>query len=170
MKRQIYDDEHQAQFVTFSCYRRRRLLDLPDARRIVIDLLASELRDRSGICSGFVVMPDHVHAIVWFPETRQLSLFMKQWKQRSSLRLKKLLRGVLPQYARATDRRDPFWQPRYYPFNLFSEKRAREKLDYMHLNPVRAGLVQQPCDWPHSSACFFERGEPVGVPLEWVFE
>jgi len=169
MKRRIYDDELHAQFVTFSCYRRRRLLDHPQTGQIVIALLASELETRSGVCSGFVIMPDHVHAIVWLPEPGQLSSLMKQWKQRSSLQLKRFLRGRLRQYARSTDQKDPFWQPRYYPFNLYSEKKAREKLDYMHMNPVRAGLVEKPCDWAHSSASYYQRDESVGVPIEWIF-
>ena len=76
-KRRIYDDELHAQFVTFSCYRRRRLLDHPRARQVVMGVLADELRKREGICCGFVVMPDHVHAIVWFPEAGCLSSFMQ---------------------------------------------------------------------------------------------
>ncbi len=63
-KRRIYDDELHAQFVMFSCYRRRRLLDHARARQVVMGLLATELATHEGICCGFVVMPDHVHAIV----------------------------------------------------------------------------------------------------------
>ena len=168
-KRRIYDSQLHAQFVTFSCYHRRRLLDLSDARQIVVNLLASELRVSNGICSGFVVMPDHVHATVWFPEINQLSPFMKRWKHNSSIQLKKFLRGVLPHYARSTDHKDPFWQPRYYPFNLFSEKKALEKLNYMHMNPVRTGFVENPCDWQHSSARFFDLSESSDVPLKCIF-
>ncbi|MEE8452162.1 MAG: hypothetical protein V3R99_09615 [Thermoguttaceae bacterium] len=50
VKRRIYDDELHAQFVTFSCYRRRRLLDHPRARQVVMDVLTDELRKRKGIC------------------------------------------------------------------------------------------------------------------------
>ena len=132
-------------------------------------MLAGELAGHEGVCSGFVVMPDHVHAIVWFPVPKRLSRFMKQWKQKSSVKLKKFLRGQLPQYAGTFDTKQPVWQARYYPFNLYTEKKAEEKLDYMHFNPVRAGLVAQPCDWMWSSARFFEQGKPVGVPLEWIF-
>jgi len=67
------------------------------------------------------------------------------------------------------DRKEPFWQPRYYPFNLYSEKKATEKLDYMHLNPVRAGLVDKAVDWAWNSARYFDSGKSVGVPLEWIF-
>ena len=118
MSRQcIYDDELHAQFVTFSRYRRRRLLDHARARQIVISLLAAELAG----------------------------------------------------YFKTTDRKDPFWQPRYYPLNLYSQKKATEKLDYMHLNPVRAGLIEKAVDRPWSSARHFDSGKSVGVPLEWIF-
>ncbi len=79
------------------------------------------------------------------------------------------VRGQLVGYFKTIDRKDPFWQPRYYPFNLYSEKKAVEKLDYMHLNPVRAGLVEKAVDWAWSSARCFDGGKLVGVPLEWIF-
>ena len=168
-KRRIYDDEFHAQFVTFSCYRRRRLLDHPRSRQVVIALLADELNSHGGTCCGFVVMPDHVHAILWFPETGCLSRFMQTWKSRASRQLKKFVRGQIREYAKSIEPKQPFWQPKYYPFNLYTENKAKEKLDYMHLNPVRAGLVRQACDWRWSSARYYEQGRPVGVPLGWVF-
>jgi len=33
------------------------------------------------------------------------------------------------------------WQRRFHPFNAFSEKKRQEKLNYMHSNPVKRGLV-----------------------------
>jgi len=65
--------------------------------------------------------------------------------------------------------REPVWQAKYYPFSLFTEKKAIEKLNYMHWNPVRAGLVSSPCQWRWSSARYFEQQKSVGVPLGWVF-
>lgn len=94
-RRRIGDDEVHAQFVTFSCYRRRRLLDHARAGQIVMGMLAGELGNYGGIRCGFVVMPDHVHAIVWFPETGRLSQFMQVWKSRSSRQLKEFIRGRL---------------------------------------------------------------------------
>jgi len=44
-----------------------------------------------------------------------------------------------------------FWQPRYYDFNVWSEKKRIEKLRYIHRNPVRRGLVKNPEDWQWSS-------------------
>ena len=167
MRRRIYDDERHAQFVTFSCYRRRRLLDHDRCKRIVLGVLNSQLAIQNGICIGFVVMPNHVHALIWFPETRQLSHFMKQWKQRSSVQIKAAFRGGLQSYAARIDPADPVWQPRYYPFNVFSDRKLQEKLDYMHENPIRAGLARRAIDWPWSSARHYALGRSVGVPINW---
>jgi putative transposase len=146
------------------------LLDDDRAKQIVVTLLASEVAGHGGKCVGYVIMPDHVHTIVWFPERSQLSHFMKQWKQRSSASLKKLFQAVLSQYAATVDAADPVWQRKYYSFNLYTDRKMREKLDYMHANPVRAGLVARACEWPWSSARFYELNQPVGVPIQWIGE
>jgi hypothetical protein len=53
-----------------------------------------------------------------------------------------------------------FWQRRFYDFNVWSEKKLKEKLEYMHANPVQRKLVQHPRDWPWSSwAHYAGRGE-----------
>jgi len=39
-----------------------------------------------------------------------------------------------------------FWQPRFYDFNVYRAKKIQEKLEYMHANPVKRGLVRNPSD------------------------
>ena len=46
---------------------------------------------------------------------------------------------------------EPFWQARYYNFNVYNERKRIEKLRYMHRNPVARGLVAAPEDWAWSS-------------------
>ncbi len=166
--RAIYDEELHAYFVTFSCYRRRRLLDHDRVKRVVLGVLNAQLASRKATCIGFVVMPDHVHAIVWFPTPGQLSVFMQQWKRLSSHHIACLMRDQLVHYAEKISDHDPIWQAKYYPFNLHSEEKVREKLTYMHENPVRAGLVADPCDWAFSSARYYAQGRSVGVPVRWI--
>jgi putative transposase len=165
--RKIYDGDGHAYFVTFSCYRRRRLLDDDQAKGVVIHFLAVQLTNQQGSCLGFVVMPDHVHALVWFGGEARLSLFMNQWKRRSSMQLKRLYRDRLPAYAASVELDGPMWQPKYYVFNVHSARKTKEKLDYMHNNPVKAGLVQHPQDWPYSSARWYLMRKSVGVPISY---
>ncbi len=129
MGRKVYESEGHAHFVTFSCYRRRRILDDDRVKSIVVHFPADELQKTGGSCTGFVIMPDHVQALVHFGEPGISSRFIQQWKRKSSHRLKKLLEEHLPAHAATMDLRDPIWQAGFYDFNLFSTDKAREKLE-----------------------------------------
>jgi putative transposase len=166
-KRRIYDQDRHAYFVTYSCYRRRRLLDDDRAKGMVLGALNAQLQRLTGKCVGFVLMPNHVHAIVWFAESGQLSEFMKQWKRTSSLRIRRLLKETLTAY-RGQIEDTPVWQAKYYVFNIYSRRKLEEKLAYMHRNPVRAGLVEHACQWQWSSARYYEEGRSVGVKVGWI--
>lgn len=113
-------------------------------------------------------MPDHVHALVWLPEVGQLSAFLHEWKRQSSLRIRQWYREKAPNYSAQFGEGDKFWQPKYHSFSINERSKLEEKLQYMHLNPVRAGLVKAAAEWPWSSARWYERGRCVGVPIEWV--
>jgi len=165
VRRKIFDSERTLHFITFSCYRRRSLLDTPQAGRIVLGTLNAQLQRLAGRCAGFVVMPEHVHALLWFPEEGILSECLKQWKRMSSVRIQERLETTLVAYAAELPKREPIWQPRYYDFNVYSLEKLEEKLQYMHLNPVRRGLVERTVDWRWSSARYYEQGRTVGVPI-----
>ena len=165
-QRKIYDDELHAFFVTFSCYKRRNLLNADRAKAIVLGHLHAELKKRDGLCSGFVIMPDHVHAIVWFPKPNQLSGLMNKWKDQSSAAIKKLFAVEFPTYWATIDPDDPVWQPKYYPFNVFTRRKLDEKADYMHKNPVDKGLAQRAVDYRWSSARWYLHLKSVGIPIQ----
>ena len=111
MRRRIIDNNRHAFFVTFSCYHRRKLLDDDRAKGIVVHFLSAQLMHQSGACIGFVIMPDHVHAMVRFQKQDTLSTFMGQWKRRSSLALKNLFQTKLTGYGAKIDLDGPMWQP-----------------------------------------------------------
>ena len=165
--RRVYDQEKHVHFVTFSCDKRRQYLNPDRAKRIVIGTMGSELAKRNGLCSGFVIMPDHVHTLMWFPEVEQLSSFMDVWKTQTSRSLKNLYRSEFQNYWQHVPETDPIWQARYYGFNLWSRRKLEEKLAYRHQNPVRAGLVERCVDWPWSSARWYEERKSVGTSIKW---
>jgi len=160
------DGSGQAFFLTFSCYKRRRLLDEDHPKKVVLGVLFSQLAKQKGKCQGFVIMPDHVHAVVWFPEPDHLSHFMKQWKQRSSVKIKRGLRENRTSLLQKVNLADPVWQSGYYAFTIYSARKMKEKLDYMHANPIKADLVANPEEWPFSSAGYYSSGIAVGIPIE----
>jgi putative transposase len=63
-------------------------------------------------------------------------------------------------------RERPFWQARYYDFNVFTTHKHFEKLKYIHRNPVTRGLVEKPEDWPWSSFRHHSTGEIGTVEIE----
>ena len=168
MRRKIFDSEGHAHFVTFSCYKRRMLLDDDRAKGIVVHFLADELARQEGTCLGFVVMPDHVHALLHFLHEGTLSRFMKQWKQRSSIRIKKFFGEEFTEYASKINLTEPVWQPGYHDFNVYSQEKANQKIEYMHTNPVKAGLSGCAEDWRFSSAGWYLCRKPVGVPIDFL--
>ena len=112
-------------------------------------------------------MPDHVHALIQFPQPGQLSRFMHGWKRTSSYRIRDWYRAHDAKYFHVCDMEDKFWTPKYCSFEIYSDAKLREKLAYVHGNPVRAGLVGTATDWPWSSARYYEWRQSVGVTIVW---
>ena len=96
-RRRHFDDQHYVHFVTFSVHKRRRLLDLDQPKRIVLGVLAHQLRAMQGKCLGFVLMSNHVHALIWLPQPETAAPLAQRYDQsfcncsRSSL-----LSGIVP--------------------------------------------------------------------------
>jgi len=63
-----------------------------------------------------------------------------------------------------------FWQPRYYDFNIWTAKKRKEKLCYLHRNPVKRGLVEKQEDWAWSSFRHYLTGIEgvVEIESEWT--
>jgi putative transposase len=160
-------------FLTFSCYRRLPLLNTVRARNLFVDAL-EKIRERHRfLVVGYVVMPDHVHLLISEPATGTPSMVLQALKQRVSRDLRKPERRVSAEQLRfASIRGDGdlqrFWQPRFYDFNVHSAKKRMEKLDYMHANPVKRGLVKNPAAWVWSSWSFYAAGKTGLVRIDPV--
>jgi putative transposase len=164
-RRQIIDLPGQRHFVTFSTYQRRRFLDSPHTRDIVLEVLEQCLTVHRAGCTGFVVMPNHVHAVLFGEAEFRISRFVQVWKKTTSYRLKRLYAGEILRYHQLCPENCPIWQARFYDFNVESDEKLSEKLDYMHNNPVEARLAPTSVSWAWSSARFYECGEAVGVTI-----
>jgi putative transposase len=160
-------------FLTFSCYQRLPLLTTPRERNVFVQAL-SRIRERYGFpLVGYVVMPEHVHLLIGESPRATPSLVLKVLKQRVSRDLREnghhTPAAQRPLPLQNGDAELPrFWQPRFYDFNVYSAKKKREKLDYMHANPVKRGLVDDPGAWIWSSYLFYEKGEPGLTPIDPV--
>ena len=152
-------------FITCSCYRRRALLGTARRRDAFLRVL-NEVRERYQFwVVGYVVMPEHIHLLISEPKVGTPSTVMQVLKQRvaQSLRRKPRPRKNANQmrlWSKApADPLRSFWQRRFYDFNVWSAKKRIEKLNYMHRNPVKRGLMTEPQMWEWSSYRFYQYGE-----------
>ncbi len=142
-------------FITFSCYQHENFLASAGNRNIAVRILG-EVRARFKFALvGYVLMPDHVHLLISEPVGASPAKVIQVFKQRVSRKLrgkrrvaKWQLRLPFPEDESGPRR---FWQRRYYDFNVYSRGKLREKLDYMHGNPIDEKLVSHPNQWPWSS-------------------
>ncbi len=139
-------------FITFSCYRRRPRLS--PQNRIVFEQALERMRRKYGFfVAGYVLMPEHLHLLMSEPARRMLATALQGIKQAVSRRV-------------GTQDGEPFWQARYYDFNVISERKIIEKLKYMHRNPVKRGLCARPEDWEWSSFREYATGRVGRVEIE----
>ncbi|WP_281984259.1 transposase [Azonexus hydrophilus] len=90
----------------------------------------------------WVVMPNHVHVLVWPMPNHLLSGIVKSWKQFTALRAKRLL-GL--QQCR-------FWQPESFDHWIRNDGERARVARYIRNNPMVAGLCSRPEEWRWSSA------------------
>ena len=141
--------------MTFTCYHRRQGFDSPAVYDLFLQVL-NQMRCRFGLSIyAYVVMPEHVHLLVSEPQPSGLLADAIHYLKLSFA--KRLGRGV-------------FWQKRYYDRNLRDEREFREKLRYIHQNPVKRGLCKCAGEWQWSSFRHYalrERGA-VEIESEWT--
>jgi putative transposase len=170
--RKAWNEPGHAHELTFSCFQRLPLLGNDRTRTLFIEAL-DRTRSRYRIeLWAYVILPEHVHVLLWPTEADySIAAILKSLKQpvaRASLR--HLRKQDSPWLSRLGVRRGGrtehrFWQEGGgYDRNIHDEGVAWTCVEYIHANPVRRGLVEQPTDWIWSSARWYAGMD--GVLLE----
>jgi putative transposase len=179
--RRSYDIPGHAHELTFSCYRRYPFLH---ADRTCLWLAAAieEARVRFGFSLwAYVFMPEHIHLVVMPSGSKgEISAILRAIKgpvgQKAIGHLVEHAPEWLPRVTRKRGKRIErlFWQSGGgYDRNITEPATLWSVIDYLHLNPIRRGLVIRAEDWRWSSASCYA-GKTEGelrvdeVPLEWV--
>lgn len=168
-----YVGRRDLHFITFSCYQRRPLLGTARARNLFVRIL-QEVRTRHEVLLvGYVLMPEHVHLLMSEPRKLTPARAPQVLKQRVSRemrgkRRRTSERQLCLKFPEPQGELKRFWQRRFYDFNVWSREKKKEKLEYMHANPVKRKLVEHPKDWPWSSFSFYASGEAGLIPIDAV--
>jgi putative transposase len=111
----------------------QRLLTEPLLARSILDSAKFYHLKQRWFITLFLLMPDHLHALVSFSQDRAMSRVMGDWK-----------------HFHAHDNRVR-WQEGYFDHRLRDDERGEQlsmKIDYIRANPVAAGLCKEPEEWP----------------------
>lgn len=151
-------DEKYPYFITSSVVNKSPAFKKPEFLRIIIDGLNFLVAERKIIIYAYVIMPDHLHLVV---KGKDLSKHISSFKSYSARRILDTLEGhklhtdlSVFKKAKRTFKRDrahQFWTEGFHPKQIFSVKMMEQKINYIHLNPVKAGLVVYEHDWLYSS-------------------
>ena len=159
---QIYPD-YWPQFFTATILEWKPLLQNDSYKDRIIKCLQFLVKDKRIRLYAFVIMSNHIH-LIWQPlpgqtlQTIQHSL-LKHTAQEFKIDLQKNNIALLEQFkVTAKDRTYQFWERNSLSVELRSSKVFNQKLEYIHYNPVKAGLCILPEEYYHSSAKFYATG------------
>ena len=125
-------NEHPAFFITICCQRRgKNQLALDEVWSEMLEAIRNRQDRGVWICTLFVAMPDHVHAVMRFHGETRMDVAIRGWK-----------RWITTQCGIC-------WQRGFFDHRLRSPESAEQKREYILNNPVRAGLVDKPSDWKY---------------------
>ena len=140
-------------FLTICCEQRLRFLEEEECRSLVVSELRRTSQALDFAVIAYCLMPDHLHVVCEaLADECDLQEFVRLFKQRTAYEWKKRTAGRL-------------WQSSYYDHVLRETESTREVVRYTLENPVRARLVANPGDDPHSGSLSCGRDELI----EWAF-
>lgn len=131
-------------FITTNTAFRAPLFLDPAYARTAIESMYRTQEIKPFFLHGFVIMPDHCHMLLYVPSPGSIAGVMNSYKRRVAFEIGK-----------------PLWQPR---FHMRIPNNPGAALEYIHLNPIQAGLETIPGNYPWSSAS----GKWDMTPLDWM--
>jgi REP element-mobilizing transposase RayT len=160
-------NQYLPHFVTFTVVGWVDLFSRKQCRDIVINNLKHCIDHKGLLLYGYVIMTNHVHAIIAAEtNTNGLSFLIRDFKSYSSKQLSGWVLGnakesrrewmtdIFRFYGNFSSNVDLFqvWTHDNRPMVIFTNEFFQQKLEYIHQNPVKAGFVRRPVDYFYSSA------------------
>ena len=177
--RSIFGNTGQTFFVTTSTVHHERVFGLNyKYNNILCDSLKFVLNEHRAKLHAYVFMPSHVHMIITMPSGENISDFMRDFKKNTSTKVRQQLEkerrySILERLRiNATGKKNQvfkLWMDRFDDLVIENEDTLRVKLEYIHNNPVKSGLVEDAEEWEFSSArnYKFDDNHIIQVSTDW---
>jgi putative transposase len=154
--------EH-ANFITITCLEWRYILVEDSFKEIIISSLKFLSDSKRVNIFAFCIMSNHLHMIWQMIGDHRKEDVQRDFLKYTGQRILKVMRNskspLLDKlYVGAKDRKYQVWERNALSIPLYSDKAFFQKLNYIHNNPVVAGLCDSAEDYKFSSALFYSRG------------
>jgi putative transposase len=169
MKEEVVYSKDHPEFLTVTCLEWKYLLAEDRFKDIIIESLTYLTKAKRINVYGFVIMSNHFHLIWQMMGEHKREDVQRDFLKYTGQRILKKLQGSQPKLAaelvvNAKDRKHQVWERNSLGIPLWTPEVFFQKLDYIHNNPVKAGLCKFKEDYKYSSARFYERNE-----RDWIF-
>jgi putative transposase len=135
-----------------------------DLLREVVRGVANEVRaNHPFIIHGWVVLPDHLHYVIELPQGDDN--FAIRWKLIKSNFSRRIEKTEWLSDVRKQRGERGIWQRRFWEHLIRDERDFQAHMDYVHINPVKHGLVSRVQDWPYST--FHLLAKDGTYPVDW---
>ncbi len=168
--RRKINESNGVYFITFTCARWLPLFEMVKGYDAVYKWF-DFLKQAGHHIAGYVIMPNHVHVLVAFSETKAPintivangKRFMaydlvKRLRQQDKKEILEQLSGWVNKTDRMKNQKHEVFEPSFDRKECFSVSFMKQKVDYMHQNPCKANMVNLPEDYMHSSAKYYYTG------------
>ena len=162
------------QYFTATILDWQHLLKPDKYKDIIIKSLQFLVREKRVELNAFVIMSNHIHLIWQIQKGHKRENVQRDFLKYTSQIIKKDLQfnhqNVLKVFeVNAKDRKYQVWQRNPLSIDLWTKEVFIQKMEYIHDNPVTAGICIYPEQYKYSSAKFYETGEDeFGVLTHWV--
>ncbi|RJO64549.1 MAG: hypothetical protein C4523_18040 [Myxococcales bacterium] len=156
----------QIYFITPTVRRWYYLFDRHDRWRIIADSLRYCRQHKELKLFGYVFMMNHLHLLIQSPDAIS---FLRDFKRHTARAIFDNIRQTEPKLENffLTEKGESeLWLNSNMPEPVEQEAFLRQKLDYIHNNPVRKQYVREAKDWYWSSALYYETGRPEPMEID----
>jgi putative transposase len=166
--------ENHPQYFTATIVKWQNLLKPDKYKDVIVDSLAYLSREKIAEVNSFVIMSNHIHLIWQIKEGHQRERVQANFLKYVAQTIQRDLEENHPRLleiflANKADRKYQFWKRRPLSIDLWTKEVFLQKMEYIHANPVKAGLCVFDEDYKYSSARFYKTGvDDFGVLKHWM--
>jgi len=175
-----FGDSERPHFITFPVIEWIDVFSRECYKEILADSIRFSITNKGLIVHAWIIMPNHVHMIVSALQGHDLTDTIRDIKKFTSRKIVEAIESNAQESRKqwmlwlfksagsknTNNNEYQFWQQDNHPIELVTNEMMDQRLNYLHENPVRAGLVWEPADYKYSSAIDYYKQEKGLIEIQ----